>query len=312
VCALLGCKPAPHFSAPMTLGGKVVSAEVLNEGERVYTQTCRACHGEAGEGNGPASKGLRPPPRNFTKGIFKFGGTLPREDAPTLPRDEDFRRIIKGGLHGSAMISWDLPDAELDAVIQYVKTFSPKWQKELPGDPLVPSSDPWAEKHDEGVKLGRILYHSVAQCSSCHPGFASKQEIYEESKQLKPESPTVEFREDLFHPSPTDSMDYSLDGKHPLRIMPPDFTQKPLRSVVEKTALSDLYRVISLGINGAAMPPWRESLTEEQIWALSHYVKSLMDVRGTPEADVLYKRNIRASAKWTPPGTPDAGAPEKK
>jgi len=48
-----------------------------------------------------SSANLRPPPRNFTKAQFKFAWV----DPPTaLPTDDDLRRIIRGGLHGTAML----------------------------------------------------------------------------------------------------------------------------------------------------------------------------------------------------------------
>jgi cytochrome c553 len=307
--AFVGCKESnknavkiPHFDQPMTLGGVSVSAEVLNAGAVGYTQYCRACHGDTGEGNGPAAKGLRPPPRNFTRGVFKFSGTLPRDDSPTLPRDEDLRRIIRSGLHGSAMLGWDVPDPRLDAIIQYLKTFSPKWRTEVPGDPLVPSPDPFATDDAAGVTLGRKLYHSVAQCYSCHASYISKAEMVAVQREMLPDNPIFEFRDDIHRPTVTESKAFSIDGQHSLHIMPPDFTHRELRSVRPKTELPDLYRVISLGINGAAMPPWRDSLKEEQIWALAHYVRSLVDEAGTPEADAWLERVERADKSFVMPG----------
>ena len=177
---------SPVFHEPLQLGGTLVPVASLERGRIVYIQYCRACHGEEGKGNGPASVGLRPPPRNFTRGIFKFGATLPRDGSPTLPRDEDFIRIIRGGLHGSAMLAWDIPDPELHDVIQYVKTFSTRWREEQVGEPLVPSPDPFANKDLEAVSLGKALYHGLAQCSSCHPGYATRAEILAASKHRAP------------------------------------------------------------------------------------------------------------------------------
>ncbi len=38
------------------------------------------------------------------------------------------------------MQAWDIGDADLDAVIQYLKTFSPRWRGD-PDDPIVPTAD---------------------------------------------------------------------------------------------------------------------------------------------------------------------------
>jgi hypothetical protein len=65
--ALVACEEE-EFSKSKTLGGKVVSADTLNAGHEAYTHYCRACHGEKGDGHGPAALGLRPPPRDFTQG----------------------------------------------------------------------------------------------------------------------------------------------------------------------------------------------------------------------------------------------------
>src|SRR5438309_1600492 len=132
--ALLVACEEEAFSKSKTLGGKQVSADTLNAGKESYTHYCRACHGDKGDGHGPAALGLRPPPRDFTQGKFKFAAV----ESGSLPNDDDLRRIVKKGLHGTAMLPWDVPDQELSNIIPYVKTFSPKWQKEKPGAPLVP------------------------------------------------------------------------------------------------------------------------------------------------------------------------------
>src|SRR5437016_6029942 len=126
--AAIGCEK--RFQQPMKLGGQEVSAEVLNQGKDAYSQYCRPCHGENGDGRGYSSIGLRPPPRDFTQGLFKFGGVA----IPGLPPDSELMRIVKGGLHGTAMLPWEVPDKELSAILQYVKTFAPqKWGQEAPG-----------------------------------------------------------------------------------------------------------------------------------------------------------------------------------
>lgn len=43
----------------------VPDAESLARGRELYLQNCAACHGEIGEGNGPAAAALPTPPANF-------------------------------------------------------------------------------------------------------------------------------------------------------------------------------------------------------------------------------------------------------
>lgn len=295
-----GCGGPAPFKEPLKLAdGRVIAPAVLDRGRVVYVQWCAACHGLDGKGAGAAAEGLRPPPRNFSTGHFKFGGTLQRDDAPTLPRDEDLQRIVLHGLNGTGMAAWDLPPPDLDAVLQYVKTFSPRWTKEAPGEPFVPTKDPWADKHDEGVKLGKQLFHVVAQCSACHPAYASKREIEALSREVNPEAPITEFREAMHDPIPTDSPEYALDGTdHPLRIVPTDLWSAPPKSVRKRHARDDLFRVISLGIPGAAMPPWREVLPDEQLWAIAHYLESLTAQRGTPAVAAEKRRIASEDQAW--------------
>src|SRR5256884_3677234 len=143
------------FKEPMKLGGKTTPVSVLTEGERAYVLHCRACHGDKGDGKGPAAPGVRPPPRDFTLGSFKFGAV----PGGTLPNDDDLVRVVRFGLHGTAMRAWDgVPEQNLLAIIQDVKTFSPRWKDEEPGEPIVPTPDPW-QNDAAAVDRGRAVYH---------------------------------------------------------------------------------------------------------------------------------------------------------
>src|SRR5580700_7792690 len=111
-----------RWCAPRTFaGGGTADLATLDDGHDAYMLYCYACHGENGDGRGPSSYGLRPSPRTFQLGIFKFARLSTSDD---LPADDDLLRIVRGGLHGTAMLAWDIPDVELTKVIQYVKTFA--------------------------------------------------------------------------------------------------------------------------------------------------------------------------------------------
>src|SRR6185369_7203299 len=95
-----------RWCAPRTFaGGITVDAATLNAGHDSFMLYCYACHGENGDGRGPSSYGLRPPPRNFKLGIFKFARLRSSDE---LPNDDDLYRIVHGGLHGTAMLPWDI------------------------------------------------------------------------------------------------------------------------------------------------------------------------------------------------------------
>jgi mono/diheme cytochrome c family protein len=282
----------PRYRDALMLGGRAASPAALEHGRSLYAAYCRPCHGDQGDGKGTSAPGLQPPPRDLRLGVYKFAGVA----AGQLPTDADFVRTIRGGLHGTAMQAWDVPVAELDDLIFYVKAFSPRWQKETAGEPLPASPDPWLGKETDGVERGKRVYHGLAQCAvACHPAYVTKQEIYAFTKELT--SMTVrDFRTDYYDPVAKDS-DYGV------KILPPDFTFSPLRA---GDAVGDIYRTIASGIGGTAMPTWKNVLPEADLWALAHYVRSLVELRNTPAAGAQRAR-LEAAAWWTPP-VPDAGA----
>jgi mono/diheme cytochrome c family protein len=275
----VGCTEAARFHTPLVLGGVTVSPELLESGRLAYTHYCRACHGDRGDGLGPASYGLRPPPRDFTQGKFKFASV----ESGALPTDDDLRRIVRRGLKGTAMLAWDVPSGELDAILAYLKTFSPRWIKGRAGRAVEISADPWTHDGAGAIARGRHLYHRTAQCSACHPHYASPEE--QRTIAGGPDDlDLTRFREDMYGAVRKDS-DYQR-GAPPVAVsvLPPDFREDPLRA---GDSLPDVYRAIAAGIGGTAMPAWasvppyRDAVTGEHwdggsdIWALAHYVRSL-------------------------------------
>ena len=281
-----------RFTAPLTLGGRVVPVATLEHGREVYTHFCRPCHGDAGDGKGPAASGLRPPPRDLRLGIYKFAAVA----AGQLPHDDDFVRTLHQGLHGTAMLAWGVPDAELEPLIQYVKAFSPRWQSETPGDAIVPGPDSWAGRKTEAAERGKAIYHGLAQCAvACHPAYATRPEMFEYAKQLTGNG-VSEFRGDIYYPVAKDS-DYGV------KILPPDFTFNELRG---GDAVEDIYRAVAAGIGGTAMPTWKNVLPDPDLWAMAYYVRSLVELRGTAEGAALQKR-LLDQPPWSPPSA-DGGA----
>lgn len=276
VVLLAACEPA--LSSPMVLGGVEVDARTLEEGREVYTLTCAACHGDAGDGRGPAAPSLTVPPRDFTAGTFKYAGVAAGE----LPRDEDLLRTVRRGLTGTPMLAWDLTDAERRAVVQYVKTFSPRWRETVPGAPIRKTPDPFRGRDEEALPRGEALYHVTAGCADCHGAYAPRARLRAITASLGqpdrlPPNPYVR--------PPRDSEFFA--GAEPVRIVPTDFLEDPIKS---GASAADLYRTIASGVGGTAMPQWKGSLPEEDLWALVHYVKHLVDLRGTEEGDRLRSR----------------------
>lgn len=280
-------EPLPHFDQPLTLGGVAVPAARLNRGAAAFTQYCRACHGAAGDGAGTAALGLRPPPRDLRLGVYKFAAVA----AGQLPNDTDFRRIIRHGLHGTAMLAWDLPDGTLDDVIAYIKTFSPRWGTETPGEPVALAPDPWPGRGSEaGIERGKRVYHGLAMCASaCHPAYATRAELFAFTEELA-KMRVEEFRPDLYAAVPKQS-DYGVT------IVPPDFTFNVLRA---GETVPDIARTIASGVGGTAMPTWKGVLPDDDLWAMAHYVASLIALRDSPAADALHAR-LQAQPPFIPP-----------
>jgi mono/diheme cytochrome c family protein len=296
VLATAACRrPAgapPPFTGPVTMGGRAIAPAALEHGREVYTHYCRPCHGDAGDGKGTSAAGLQTPPRDLRLGVYKFAAVA----AGQLPRDADFVRTIRRGLHGTAMLAWDVPEAELDDLIQYIKYFAPRWRTESAGEAIVAAPDPWGGREAEAVERGKRVYHGLAQCAvACHPAYATKAEIYAFGKELTGME-VRQFRSDLYFAVAKDS-DYGV------KILPPDFTFNELRG---GDTPEDIYRAIAAGIGGTAMPTWKNVLPDTDLWAMAHYVRSLVAIRDRPEAGALEQR-LRDQPPWSPPPPPDAG-----
>ena len=83
----------------------------------LYRQHCAHCHGVTGDGMGPTAEFLKPYPRDYRKGIFKFKHTV----LGAKPRKEDLKQVLMEGVPGTAMPSFRVYDSqELDAIIDYV------------------------------------------------------------------------------------------------------------------------------------------------------------------------------------------------
>ncbi len=83
----------------------------LERGKAIYTRHCRSCHGDQGEGNGPAAETLPVPPPSF------------RHLRSILQSDEDLLRTIEHGKIFSPMHGWQgrLADGELQDVLAYIR-----------------------------------------------------------------------------------------------------------------------------------------------------------------------------------------------
>jgi mono/diheme cytochrome c family protein len=270
--ALAACGPDNWGPDELRDGKSVQSQKQLEEGRQAYAMYCVGCHGEKGDGNGPAARFLSPKPRDFRVGRLKFAA-VPANSPPT---DDDYLRVMQHGLHGTAMPAWSLvPLSEQKAIVAYIKTFYPNWAKDDPVPPVVMPADPWRGKPEAGIAEGERLYHGFAACYNCHPAYATKAKISELSASYK--MPVSEFRPALY-----ESVEKESDWGANIR--PPDFLSDRIKLATSRDLLA---LVIATGVGGTAMPSWASSLTPEQLWGLTYYVESLIAKRGTPAAAAL-------------------------
>lgn len=130
----------PPFTAGRTLqrvgeAPAAVSAEDLNHGLQLFNRYCASCHGYDGGGAGPAARNLDPKPRDFRAAQFLYGSAVGEGGLPT---DRELKTTIRNGVTSRGMPAWaGLRDADLDALVSYIKTFSPRWEP-APGPAATP------------------------------------------------------------------------------------------------------------------------------------------------------------------------------
>jgi cytochrome c oxidase cbb3-type subunit I/II len=225
------------------------SEEWIAHGKEVYGRRCAGCHGVTGNGNGPAATFMyKFRPRNFELAVFKF-----RLVKGPLPTDGDLMRTITRGIRGTAMPTWhDIPVDDRLAVIQYIKyelavdRSDPNqpyafFVEEPPGEPLYIGTPP--EPSAELLARGGEVWQQ-AKCWECH------------GQTGKGDGPK--------------SADLKDDSEFP--ILPADLTTGQFKS---GPAVDDIFRTMSTGLAGTPMPSYRDSLPEEDRWALAYHVLAL-------------------------------------
>lgn len=216
-----------------------IDASRAARGKVAYQRYCMSCHGEHGDGHGYSAAWLDPKPRDFTRAIFKCRST----PSGTLPADADLLRSLNEGLYHTNMVSWAvLGEPVLRDLVEYLKTFSPRWKEEGPGDPIAVVAEP--VDNAASREKGRNVWNAQG-CFNCH-GQAGKGD-----------GPTVST---LFD-----------DWGYPIR--PFDFTASPRRKC--GTSDRELYVTFLAGLNGTPMPSYADTITGEEAWHLVHFLKTL-------------------------------------
>ena len=210
----------------------------VKRGKVVFERYCVSCHGELGNGAGEVAEWITPKPRDFRQGTFKWRST----PSGSLPLVSDLEKTIRDGVHGTYMPTWyAIGHRNRLDVIAYIQTFSDRWQKEKPGQPITIPAEPLYT--EDSVKRGRTLYEKV-NCSQCHG-----------DKGLGDGPSAHDLKDDWGNP-----------------IVPYDLTQGHIKC---GDTGADIYRVFITGLNGTPMPSFTDSVGPDEAWDLVHYIQSL-------------------------------------
>jgi DMSO reductase family type II enzyme heme b subunit len=220
---------------PATAGAQAGDA---NAGKTLYERKCAGCHGEKGDGKGPAAELLSPPPRDFTRGLYKI-----RTTASKAPSDQDLFKIISDGMPGTSMPSWAvLPDKERWNLVAYLKTLALEAFKETPKKLELPKE---VASSDASIKRGKEMFDAI-ECNKCHGT---------EGRADGPSRP--ELKDEWGHP-----------------IAPANLTKRwTFRGGPGRTEIATR---LAAGVLGTPMPAFSDSVEKpEDIWHLTNYVASL-------------------------------------
>lgn len=253
-------------------------------GRQAFLRYCRECHGEAGDGLGKFSYTTGERPRSFQSGRFKLATT---ENA--IPSDRDLEETIRRGMPGTGMSAWgQVPEAEIAAMARYTRSFSLGAIREeldrqvaagelsaaeadaeftrrtTPGPPIVIPPEPQVD--EERRARGERIY--LEACASCHGPNGRR------------------LRND---PMP------DFEGNHTL---PTNIVGGVFKGGNDSAAI---YSRLYLGMDGTAMPGYRDAYGPDELWDLVHTVERIIAEGGLgqPEDEAALAAAARAAQAAT-------------
>jgi len=235
--ASTGASLTPPFLETPIAPRPAASATSVAKGRHVYEANCVQCHGPEGKGDGYGAPFLVPTPRDFTGGQFKFRTTASGQ----LPTDEDLFRPISRGADGTGMPPWKylLPDDDRWALVDYVRTFEPRFAAASPKPMPLPEA-PKSHSSDRGHDV-----YAKMQCAKCHG---------DDGRGVGPSSPSL----------------VDAKGRY---VNTRDLTQPG--SFRTGWAEREIVRTMETGMNGVPMPSYSGVMSKQEEYDLVAYVMSL-------------------------------------
>ena len=234
-----------------------LAAQEAAPGKAVYDRWCAGCHGVDGAGAGPGAAAMLPRPRDFKRAQYQIRTTATGE----LPTDEDILHVIDVGMPGTAMPGWEdlLTAQERQALVDYLKSFSRFFEGAPEPATLEFTRAPRAR--EERIAEGAELYQQI-ECWQCH-GQAGRGNGNS--------APTLE-----------DDLDFPIYAV--------DLTRSWLFN--GGGTPQDIYRRLRTGLDGTPMPTFSDLIdsgiiTDDQLWSLVHYVRSLSPERAPEVREVI-------------------------
>lgn len=235
-----------------------VTTQFVERGKSVYTQNCQACHGVKGDGKGDAAAFLLPKPRNFIQANFRLRSTPPSH----LPTDVDLFRSVSMGMPSTPMPPWrvHLSEDERWAVVEYIKTFSPRFSDTNEDRKTVVSLGTAPARNQATLAEGKALFTKMA-CITCHG--------------------------ETGHGDGSSAATLVDDSQ--TRIKPRDFA-KP-GAFKSGYSTKEIVRTILTGFNGTPMVGFNGTIPETDAWKLAYYVETFAKP-GAPAAIARASQNF--------------------
>jgi mono/diheme cytochrome c family protein len=233
------------------------STEDASLGRAIYAKTCSVCHGDRGNGASWAKNGLNPAPFDFTS-----------QKARDLSRRHMINTVAYGS-PGTAMVGYgiQLSREQISAVVDYIRS-SFTYPDGVPADDKKATENP--ASGNKAASAGPL----AAKHAHADP--------YGDGKR-GPQDMTKPFPNGLKGDEKSGKAFYVMncavchgekgDGKGPrayfINPKPANFLDE---GVQEEFNRPNLFKQISMGVNGTEMPAWSKVLTDQEIANVGEYV----------------------------------------